>query len=271
MKRRAILGVLAGSALPLAACAAELAAIPDLDDPAGLAETWRQARVALPQTLTAGNETRQGTRDDAAVATALANVPAGRKVPTVLYLHGCSGFGNSGKVNVALLVEAGYAVIAPDSFARPGRPATCDPKQSAVIVSREVAAQVHRMRLAEVRYAMERIGEFPWVDRDKLFLFGHSQGATAAAAYVGQGFRARVVTGTRCTQGIGARADEPVLAVFSTDDPWFKDPTVRNCWERRRGRDIEAHEFPGKTHLMANIPEARFAILEFLERHGTAR
>jgi dienelactone hydrolase len=271
MERHAILGVLAISALPLVACAGDFAAVPDPDDPAGLAETWRQARIGLPKALTAGNETRQGTRDDAAVAPALANVLAGRKVPTVLYLHGCSGFGTSGKVNVALLVEAGYAVIAPDSFARPGRPATCDPKRNAVIVAREVAAQVHRMRLAEVRYALERLGEFPWVDRDNLFLFGHSQGGTAAAAYAGKGFRARVVTGTRCARGIGARSAEPVLAVFSTDDPWFKDLNVRNCWERRRGHDIEAHEFPGKTHLMANIPEARFAILEFLARHGTAR
>jgi dienelactone hydrolase len=268
MERRAVVGLLAVVALPLAACAADLAKVPDPDDPAGLAETWRRARIALPQALTAGGEIRQGELGDVAVATALANVPAGRKVPTVLYLHGCSGFGTSGKVNVALLVEAGYAVIAPDSFARPGRPATCDPKRNAVIVAREVAAEVHRMRLAEVRYALERIGEFPWVDRDNLFLFGHSQGGTAAAAYTGKGFRARVVTGTRCTRGIGARADEPVLALFSTADPWFKDPKVRTCWERRRGRDIEAHEFPGKTHLMATIPEARYAILEFLARRG---
>lgn len=225
MKRCAVLGWLAVSALSLAACMTELSAVPDPYDSIGLAETWRQARIALPKALTAGDEIRQGTRGDPAVAAALANALPGRKVPTVLYLHGCGGFGNSGKVNVALLVEAGYAVIAPDSFARPGRPVTCDPKRNAVIVTREVTAQVHRMRLAEVRYALERIGEFPWVDRDNLFLFGHSQGATAAA-YVGRGFRGRIVTGTRCSRGIGAR---PPDRCWPCSRPTIPGSRTRTC------------------------------------------
>ncbi len=37
--------------------------------------------------------------------------------------------------------------------------------------------------------------------------------ATAAAQYQGAGFKARVVSGSRCTRGIGAAAAEPVLAV----------------------------------------------------------
>jgi dienelactone hydrolase len=225
----------------------------------------------LPAEFNGGKGALLGMLADKVVAEALAHLPPGRKIPVVLYLHGCGGFGSSGKVNVGLLAEAGYAVVAPDSFARPGRPITCDSKRSAAIAPREVLEQVHRMRLAEVRHALARLKEFPWVDGDNLFLFGHSQGGTAAAAYIGNGFKARVVTGTRCTRGIGTRPDEPILAAFSTGDPWFKNPDVRNCWQRRKGRDIEAHEFPGKTHLMANIPEARFAIVEFLGRHRTAQ
>lgn len=56
--------------------------------------------------------------------------------------------------------------------------------------------------------------------------------------------------------------------MFPTSDSWLKSPYVHNCREPRKGRDIEAHEFLGKARLMANNPEPRFVIVEFLEQHA---
>lgn len=241
-----------------------------VDETAALAATWTKARYYLPAAFNpAGTGPIGGGRDMASIAAALAAIPAGRKVPTVLYLHGCSGFGNSGSVNAMMLATAGYMVVAPDSFARPGRIRTCDSKRHVSVVPRAVNSRVRDMRVAEIRYALVRMKELPWVDRDNLFLFGHSQGAAAAAEYRGAEFRARIVSGTRCIRGIGAPASEPMLAVFSARDPWFRDPKARNCRDRAKSPKVEVLELPGRDHLVANVPEARRAMIEFLARHTT--
>lgn len=238
------------------------------DDAAALAATWARARIYLPAEFNPlGSGAIGGRRDWSSIAAALAAIPAGRTIPMVLYLHGCGGFGHSGSVNSMMLAGAGYMVIAPDSFARPDRIRTCDSKRHIPIVPRAVNSRVRDMRIAELRYALSRLGEFPWVDRDNLFLFGHSQGAVAAAEYRGREFRARIVSGTRCIRGIGARRSEPMLAVFSTHDPWFRDPKVRNCRDRARSPNVEVLELPGRDHLVAKVPEARRAMIAFLARH----
>ncbi len=239
-----------------------------VDEAVALAATWAKARFYLPATFNpTGTGPIGGGRNLGSIATALAAIPAGRKIPTVLYLHGCSGFGNSGSVNAMMLATAGYMVVAPDSFARPGRIRTCDGKRHVSIVPRAVNRRVRDMRVAEIRYALVRMKELPWVDQDNLFLFGHSQGATAASEYKGREFKARIVSGTRCTRGIGAPASEPMLAVFSTRDPWFKNPRTRNCRDRAKSPKVEVLELPGRDHLVARVPKARRAIVEFFARH----
>ncbi len=256
-------------AVVLAVAAAGCAA-PAAEGVAPVALTWEKARIGIPARYT-GSGVVLGRRPDGAVIRALAGLAPGLRIPTVLYVHGCSGFGNSGRAYAAALLDAGYAVVAPDSFARPGRPRTCDPRRHVTVVPRRVIGAARAMRIAEIRHALEHIGELAWVDRDNLFLLGHSQGGTAAAQYKGAGFRARVVSGSRCTRGIGAAAAEPVLAVYSLKDPWFKNPAIRNCRQRAEGKTVEAMELPGAVHVVVKVAAARDAILGFLARHTGRR
>jgi dienelactone hydrolase len=204
------------------------------------------------------------------VAAAEAAIGPGTRLPSVLFVHGCGGFGNSGRVIARLLATAGYAVFAPDSFARPGRPETCDSRSRRSIVPGAVLDRVYAMRAAEIGYGRARLAEIPWVDRDNLFLVGHSQGGTAAAAHPGGGFKARVIGGSACKRGYGAAPGAPALAVTSRHDPWLKRDGSR-CDRYAVGSALEVVELSGDAHVAAEVPEGRRAILAFLARHTEAR
>ena len=56
----------------------------------------------------------------------LAKLPAGRRPPTVIYLHGCAGLRWSyWAQTLGRLRDAGFALIAPDSFALSNRKEVC--------------------------------------------------------------------------------------------------------------------------------------------------
>ena len=135
-------------------------------------------------------------------------------------MHGCNGVG-SVKVLEALAAR-GFAVIAPDSFARRYRPLQC----SAWLQSGGKNVFVYDFRQAEIAYALHRIKRTPWVDQRRMFLYGTSEGGVATAIYRGYAFRARVVTQWTChgsplVRGLMAQPNEPVLAIVRADDPWY--------------------------------------------------
>ncbi|MEK6709116.1 MAG: alpha/beta fold hydrolase [Nitrospinota bacterium] len=230
--------------------------------------TWRRAHVLLPL---AKDRLAGGRMDEALIRGELAALPAGKKFPAVLYLHGCSGLTPGNFDYMQLLADAGYAVVAPDSFARPGRPKTCDPPLHRGIPGapfREVSA----MRQEEIRFAFDRIREVAWVDQRNVFLMGHSQGGSAAAAYPNRGFRGVIVSGSVCQLGLNAPEGTPVLSVYSEDDPWRNKLSARGCEERaaERGRPIGFHLFEGDAHNLAGNARARGLILDFLGRHAAS-
>lgn len=230
--------------------------------------TWQRAVVALPSQPKGGVLGRMGEKR---VRDALAALPAGSRFPAVLYLHGCSGMSPENFDYLHLLTEEGFAVVAPDSFARPGRPETCDPKLHAGIPGAPQREAVE-MRQEEIRYARGRMGKLKWVDKNNLFLMGHSQGGGAAAAYSGGGFRGLILTGALCPFGLNAPPGTPVLALYSENDPWLHGRDPRSCEAKaaERGRPIEFHLFPGGFHNQAKNPEARELIRAFLKRRTLA-
>ena len=265
MTRTAVIGLTILLAVLASACEAV-----QEDAGEGLALTWERAFLYLPARRGGVAVAVGGRRAGAAAAAAEAAIPPGKRLPTVLFAHGCAGFGPGGRVNARLLATAGYAVFAPASFARPGRPRTCDVKTYRTFVSRAVFQRVRAMRTAEIRYALERLAEIPWVDPENLFLVGHSQGGGAVSAYVGGPIKARVITGSTCTRGYGAAPGDPVLAVYSRDDPWLTVVAGR-CRDHVPGTALEIVEVPGAEHLVAGTPEGSRPIVEFLARHTTQR
>ncbi|MCY3825525.1 MAG: dienelactone hydrolase family protein [Nitrospinae bacterium] len=194
-----------------------------------------------------------------------------KKRSTVVFAHGCRGLGRGNLRYMRLLAEEGYAVIAPDSFARRYRPETCDPSRRRGIKGAP-HRRVNQMRQEEIHHADYRLRRIRWVDRKNLFLMGHSQGGTAVAAYEGDGFKAHVISGSVCWRGVRSPRETPILALYSEDDPWRRNRPADSCLRRarRRGVNMEFHLFEGRAHNLSRNKRARRLILDFLNRHRRA-
>ncbi len=188
--------------------------------------TWVRGTVVLPP-LGAGAPLRT-TINSAAMGAHLQRLPAGAKLPVVVYVHGCTGLANFPFLD--RLAESGFAVVAPDSFARRYRPLQCDP------VTRTGGRHlfVYDFRMEEVAFALEQLWTERWADWNRMFLVGTSEGGVTAALYRGDEFKARVIAQWTCSgaphvAGIAAPADEPILAVRGAQDPWYAPPNTGDC------------------------------------------
>ena len=240
-----------------------------------LALTFDRATVVLPRAGESPLVARMDARD---LADAVGALPASVRLPVILYMHGCTGLEDLDPLKA--LARAGFAVVAPDSFARRFRPLQCRPSQR----TGGENIFVFDFRLTEISYALHRFGELGWVDRDRLFLVGTSEGGLAAALYRGDDFRARVITQWTChgaplVRGLAAPTDEPVLAIVRANDPWYdpaRTPRQRgDCGafmgDRPRSRSVVLAN--GNGHDVYRAPGVMQAILEFLagEAYPTPR
>lgn len=227
-----------------------------------LERTWEQATVVLP--AMGGQPIRFTRVDDGEVGH--------RRLPTVIYLHGCTGLGD--RAFLKRLAAAGFAVIAPDSLARDYRPLQCDANNK----TGGYNLFIYEFRLAEIAFALQRVAELAWVDRRNLFLIGSSEGGVAAALYRGNEFSARVIAQWTChgapiVRGLGAPKGEPVLAIVHQGDPWYAP-------ERTRGQAGDCGKFMGDRpasrsivlaggggHNVFTEPGNVATVVAFLNRH----
>ena len=160
----------------------------------------------------------------------------------------------------------------PDSFARAGRPETCNVWTHERLPGAPGEA-VYRMRQEEIRNAVERVRELPWVDPDNLFLMGHDEGGDAVAEYPGGGFRARVISGSFCARGVRAPAGTPILSLASAEDPWLAANPPDSCARKagRRSPPVVSKVLPGYLHDLSGAPDGRRAVIQFIQRHTLAR
>ncbi len=181
----------------------------------------------------------------------LAKLPQGIKLPTVIYLHGCSGLDWSYNSNTMVpLMKLGFAIIAPDSFARTNRVNTCGQGGKRTTI---------RYRAAEAKFAAERAKDLPWVDANNLFLIGHSEGGKGAAAYHGDQFNAIAISGASCKNGIASNI--PTLIAVSQDDAQLRSPD-RIC--------LGAEErviLPGSLHYMLRNKEVADRVIMFFTEY----
>jgi dienelactone hydrolase len=242
----------------------------DLD----VAATWERAQVALPRSFT-GQRPILGLMADGEVAAALRRAAAAARVPVVLLLHGCNGFGVEEENARLFLMEHDYPVFMPDSFARAGRRSNCATTTGATAL--EPLAPT--LRLEEIDFALAQLARLAFVDR--VFLVGSSEGGLAVAS---QGrsplpLAGIVILSWHCQGrepfvGVKAPPEIPVLAIIGDGDPWYWARPGRHCGEvfvdRRAAESIV---LPGSGHSifsasdMANAERARAAILAFLKAH----
>ena len=90
-----------------------------------------------------------------------AKIPAGVKLPLIVYFHGCAGMLWASMGHVESLAKFGdFVVIAPDFFAR-HRPHFCFRDFT---VNLSIVDLVGELRRSEIKFALDRLVKLPWVD-----------------------------------------------------------------------------------------------------------
>ena len=234
---------------------------------AELKRTWDAAWVYLP----APNEAGYRKIASGDLATAL-RTSSGRPKGVILYGHGCDGLSEISAATGRFLAQAGYAMVAPDSFAREQKPVSCDPAAHAGGLDRAVLG----WRQDELRFAFGRLQAIDALRSLPVVLMGHSEGAITVATVTGFPVSARVVEGWTCHagwaeyRGLQAAPGEPVLALVGENDPWFNLPILHgDCgafMHGGRSRSIVYHApnyLAGKHWLSSDLGVQR-EILAFI-------
>ena len=244
----------------------------DWSDPAEMERTWQAALVRIP--VGSSEILKSNIKDlDASL------VPDGVKLPTVVYLHGCSGVWKGTYERIDLLTKNGFAVVAPVSFARKKYPMSCDTQTHTGGLYRPTLT----MRQHDAGYAIKQVKQLPWVDADNVFLMGLSQGGITAATFHSDDpaarVRARVVEGWTCHAGweeyagINAPETEPVLTLVAEGDPWFQNPYSRGDCGRFLNKHNGSQSVVYRTgrlqnrHELLEFEPAQKAVITFLRKH----
>ena len=158
------------------------------------------------------------------------HIKPGSKTPAVLVMHGCSGMFPSPNAYRVFFVERGFALLEPNSYARPGHACETSPLQ-------------HRME--DMAYAVEKIRELPWVDQDRVVLMGISQGGRIVARWDKPGFAAHIILANNCDDGEPqAPAGTPVLAVVGEKDEYYKGSSCKVLKQHEASRSIVIPDAP---------------------------
>lgn len=233
--------------------------------------TWEKAQSAVPDEVDARGIEYITDRDRADRLS-----EAGRKLPVVIYMHGCTGLKDADRKFMKRIAKAGYVVVAPDSMARKYRPPQCNS------FSKEGLDNffVFDFRQEEINFAARKMFTLKWADTDNLFLVGTSEGGLAAALYRGPVFKARVITQWTChgsswVEGIDGPRDTPILSIVRKNDPWYKDSPGQagDCGayfgDRRPGSESVVLD-EGDTHDVIDDQQQVARIIAFLNRYNTA-
>ncbi len=238
-----------------------------------LERTWNGARVYAPAATSAGYRMIGAGEIEAA-----ATVEAAPKA-VILYAHGCSGLSRITDTTGRFLAQAGYLVIAPDSFARLEKPVSCEPGTHRGGLHRAVLG----WRQDEIRHAFEQVAAMPALRGLPDVLMGHSQGAITTATIANMPVAARVIEGWTCHagwpeyRGLAAPPDQPVLALVGENDPWFQSHVLKgdcgafmpdDAGGETASRSIvyRAPNYLSAKHWLSGDRDVQREILDFIDR-----
>ena len=202
--------------------------------------------------------------------TSLKNIKNEKKLPVVIYLHGCTGVYPPHDFEWAKEISKnGFIVIIPDSMARENRKSNCDPR---VKGGTNAFPMAYKYRQEEITYAFDQLLLSAWADERNLFLMGHSEGGIATAQSKHVGFKGKIISAWTCTQknnpsfgSIQSPKEVPLLAVAYLDDAWRKGkPTEGRCIDSAEGRNLTQIDLVGIEHSTFSNATARKEVIKFL-------
>jgi poly(3-hydroxybutyrate) depolymerase len=197
------------------------------------------------------------------------DVKVDKPLPVVILLHGCGGIGDHEKKWAQNLKSEGFIVVLPDSFAIPSREINCVPSSNTPNVGK---VPVNDLRPAEAEFAMKKVQEQVWADKNNIFLMGHSEGGAGAFLTKEAGFKGVIVSGFSCgvRRKVGSADTTPFIAINWEIDPYFSkdDSPQRQCSDRpfwkNRVDKVEVI-LKGKGHATASDSLANREVISFLK------
>ena len=242
----------------------------DWSSPDELGRTWQASLVRLPH----NHKVFAGQISDLPPE----GLSVEKQLPTVIYLHGCSGIWWGTYIRLDFFAENGFAVIAPASFARSKYPKSCDPATKRAGLYRETL----KMRQYDALNAIKNAKQLDWVDARNIFLVGFSEGGITSATVstnIDTTVNARVIEGWTCHAGWGeyrgsnAPVSEPVLALVADQDPWFQDSWTRGSCGRYMNSENGSRSVVYSSgslknkHSLLDDADVQILVLEFLLAH----
>lgn len=219
--------------------------------------TWLYGYHTIPAKFTRSDSEKSWRRSHDWMKSAAKEVKPGIKVPVVLYLHGCAGIRDEDLSYRDFMLEQGYAVFMPDSFARDRQECSAQGKLWERI----------DMRSIEVINAVKELKKLPWVDQEHIILMGFSEGGNTTDNWSRSGFKAHIILGSACTliaTGTpNAPENVPVLAIVGEQDDYRPGQT---CSITRTIGGSRSVVIPNADHWVANYTQTRYAIKNFLNQ-----
>lgn len=261
------LAAVAALSLILSGCAASTKGLPE--GVSAVEATWLYGQYAIPaQYSTTGFNEYYGGRTTSTKVTssiwsdeAAKNIKPGVRMPSVLYLHGCRHSHDEISYQ-KLLLDEGFAVWRPDSWARPGRKAYCG----------DGNRYKHVLRREEMTLALEKLHQLPWVDKDRIVVMGYSEGGGAIATWAQPGFAGHIIIGSDCWAAgdFGAApkapAGTPVLNIIGENDEYYAPHAGpgSHCAVDKSVQHSDVIVIPDAMHSVHSYPVTRNAIKSFI-------
>jgi dienelactone hydrolase len=238
-----------------------------------VARTWREAQIYVryeTEELTYG--VIGGPMTAAYIAKHLKRYAETEPQPVIIHLHGCGRSDGLSDIQseARAMAELGFIVVAPDSFARPGRPESCDPRKAERFPDAPHAL-INRYRQEELRYALAQVLAAPWADPNRIFVSGFDEGADAVLGFRDPAVLGRIAIGAPCRFDPVLDPNLPTLIIIARDDLWFSEmhePALAGQCRRKLGGqpNVSILEPEGVLHDALIYNESKIALWNFLVR-----
>ena len=265
----------------LTACQTTVTGEPFVDDPQHLIHQtldrgtiWASSKLAVNHKLhyiNVAEDIKRGIPASVARFNFITKRLGTKKVPVIVYSHGCSGMSQDDHVALEPLLEKSdleFMVIGANSFGRP-RPKSCDGGNRSV---RSFHERSQHFRLAELENAIEQVSKQPWAG--KIFLMGHSQGGTITAHYQGKHKVAgRIIHAGACGAygrwgyGNGIQRHEKIIVFHSNSDPWRWIGANSKCPEIGRKHNGVVIVATQPSHNLIPFPEHYNRLISWMKEH----